>query len=122
MPSNHFYAQILGREEGPFEVRGMRQMATDGVLNSGTLVRQEEGAWFPAGSMPGVFSDKEWLVAVIFSGLLGTLGVDRFYTGHFSLGLLKLITLGGLGIWYVIDLVLFCLNKVKDRDGLPLKK
>jgi TM2 domain-containing membrane protein YozV len=50
--------------------------------------------------------DKRWLVAILFSILLGWLGVDRFYMGYVWTGILKLITFGGLGIWWLIDLVL----------------
>jgi TM2 domain-containing membrane protein YozV len=50
--------------------------------------------------------DKKWIVALLLSILLGGLGIDRFYLGYIGTGILKLITLGGLGIWWLIDLIL----------------
>ena len=49
---------------------------------------------------------KKWIVALLLSILLGSLGVDRFYLGYVWTGILKLITAGGLGIWWIIDLIL----------------
>ena len=47
-----------------------------------------------------------WMLALIMSILFGQLRIDRFIMGHIGLGILKLITLGGCGIWWIIDLVL----------------
>ncbi|MGO4493354.1 TM2 domain-containing protein, partial [Arthrobacter sp. 2YAF22_2] len=43
-----------------------------------------------------------WLLAL----LLGALGADRFYLGKVGTGILKLVTLGGFGIWALIDIIL----------------
>ena len=47
-----------------------------------------------------------WVLTLIMSIVFGTLGVDRFIMGHIGLGILKLITVGGFGIWWIIDLIL----------------
>ena len=56
----------------------------------------------------GNVADKKvnWVLALIMSILFGSLGVDRFIMGHVGLGILKLITLGGCGIWWLVDLIL----------------
>jgi TM2 domain-containing membrane protein YozV len=52
--------------------------------------------------------------------LLGAFGVDRFYLGYVGLGILKLITCGGAGIWAIIDIILIATGKMTDKNGQPL--
>ena len=65
-------------------------------------------------------SDKDWTTLLILSVLLGGLGVDRFYAGHIGLGVLKLLTVGGCGIWALIDIIMIATGKFTDADGLPI--
>ncbi|MGC8842521.1 MAG: TM2 domain-containing protein [bacterium] len=49
---------------------------------------------------------KDRTIALILSVLLGAYGVDRFYVGDITLGIIKLLTLGGFLIWWIVDLFL----------------
>ena len=56
-------------------------------------------------------------IAFCLSLLLGWLGADRLYLGSAWLGMLKLFTLGGLGLWCFTDLVLLLCGAMKDGEG-----
>lgn len=60
---------------------------------------------------------KNKTVAIILSLFLGGLGVDRFYLGYTGLGIVKLLTLGGLGVWALIDLIRIITGNLKPKDG-----
>jgi len=47
-----------------------------------------------------------WIVTLVMSIIFGYLGVDRFMMGHIGLGLLKLCTAGGFGVWWLVDVIL----------------
>lgn len=47
-----------------------------------------------------------WILTLLMSIFFGTLGIDRFIMGHVWLGILKLITGGGFGVWWLVDVIL----------------
>ncbi len=47
-----------------------------------------------------------WILCLVLSIVFGSLGVDRFLMGKIGTGVLKLITFGGFGIWWLVDVVL----------------
>ena len=66
-------------------------------------------------------SEKSFVTTIVLCFLLGGLGVHRFYVGKMGTGILMLLTLGGLGIWTLIDLVVIATQSFKDGQGLPIK-
>ena len=59
-----------------------------------TITKKQEG------------KEVSWILCLLMSIIFGWLGVDRFIMGKIGTGLLKLITLGGFGVWWLIDLIL----------------
>jgi hypothetical protein len=66
---------------------------------------------------PFAISPKSRLVALLLCLFLGSLGVHRFYVGKIGTGILMILTLGGLGIWTVIDLVFVAVGSFTDKQG-----
>ncbi len=65
---------------------------------------------------PGT-SDKSRGVALALALVLGVFGGHRFYTGKIGTGLLMIATLGGMGLWYLYDVILVAAGQFRDADG-----
>ena len=62
-------------------------------------------------------SEKKRSVALLLCVLYGWLGLHRFYAGKVGTALLMMLTIGGFGIWYVIDLVWLVSGTFEDSEG-----
>ncbi len=69
----------------------------------------------------GCYSNKilnaRWLTTLLLSVFLGYLGIHRFFTGKIGTGLLMLLTAGGCGIWYIIDIIMIATENYSDDDN-----
>ena len=62
-------------------------------------------------------SDKSRGIAFMLAIVLGVFGAHRFYVGKTGTGLLMLVTIGGLGIWYLYDVIMVASGSFTDADG-----
>ena len=77
---------------------------------------------YPGGQYYAQSQPKDWLTTLLLCIFLGWLGVHRFYTGHIVIGVIQLLTVGGCGIWALIDLIMIITDSYRDSNGLPLVK
>ncbi len=67
-------------------------------------------------------SEANWWTTFCLSLFLGLFGADRFYLNSPFLGFCKIVTMGGLGLWWVTDLILLCVNRMRDGNGRFVRK
>ncbi len=66
-------------------------------------------------------SDKGFVPTILLCFFLGGFGVHRFYVGKVGTGILMLLTLGGLGIWTLVDFVMIVVGSFRDSQGRLIK-
>jgi TM2 domain-containing membrane protein YozV len=71
--------------------------------------------------MAGDKSEKNGVTVLLLCIFLGGFGVHRFYVGKTGSGVAQLLTLGGCGIWALIDLIMIVMGKFADSEGNFIK-
>ncbi|MFT4187143.1 MAG: NINE protein [Aeromicrobium sp.] len=125
VPEGSYAVSAMGHTSGPYDAAGLQGLVGSGRLTPQTQVSFDGGGWFAAEEVPGLFAgpgEKQFTTALVLSILIGGWGVDRFYLGYTGLGIVKLLTCGGLGVWTIIDIILIATGKLPAADGTPLRR
>ena len=101
------------------EIKKLNDLLLDGVLSQEEFDKQKDKL-LNSNSISS--SQQDWLVALLLCFFIGVIGAHRFYVGKIGTGLLMVFTLGGLGIWTFIDLILIIVGKFKNKDGEVLSR
>ncbi len=101
------------------EIKKLNELLQEGVLTQEEFDKQKEKL-LNSNSISS--SQQDWLVALLLCFFIGVIGAHRFYVGKIGTGLLMVFTLGGLGIWTFIDLILIIVGKFKNKDGEILSR
>jgi TM2 domain-containing membrane protein YozV len=62
------------------------------------------------------------MITLLLALFAGSFGAHRFYSGHILFGVIQLFTLGGCGVWQLIDIIMIVTGKYTDAQGRPLVK
>lgn len=64
----------------------------------------------------------DWLTTLLLCIVVGGLGGHRFYVGKIGTEIIQLLTLGGCGIWSLVDLIMIICQTFTDADGNAIQR
>ena len=110
---------------------GLLQLVTFGAFGIWTLIdyiilltgsfRDKEGFRVLMPESDNI-SSKDFTPTALLCMFFGWLGFHRFYVGKILTGILMLLTLGGFGIWALIDFIILVSGSFTDKQGLPIRQ
>lgn len=107
-----------GSDEGPiFTIEKRDALMVKYVDGTKTVFNSSTENKDPLLSMASSKNGKSQLVAFLLCFFFGALGIHRFYLGYFEIGIIQLLTVGGCGIWYLIDLIMILTGDLKPKNG-----
>ena len=102
------YCTNCGKPIGPTEFRSANGYCAECAAKN------------PGPDKAGQYSEKDWLVTLLFSIFLGCLGIHRFYVGKIGTGILWLLTGGCLGIGALVDIIMIATENFTDEYNLVI--
>jgi len=95
------------------EIKKLNDLLKDRVITQEEFDLQKEKLL----NSSSTTSTTDWLTLFLLTFFVGVLGVHRFYVGKIGTGFLMLLTLGGLGVWFLVDLILVVTGQFTNKDG-----
>ena len=100
------------------EIKKLNELLRDRVITQEEFDLQKEKLLSSTSST----TSTDWLTLFLLTFFVGVLGVHRFYTGKIGTGFLMLITLGGFGVWFLVDLILVVTGEFTNKEGQKIPR
>jgi len=87
------------------------------LLKEGLLTQEEYDSQKEKLLKPNSQSQNQWIVVLLLAFFLGFIGAHRFYVGKNGTGILMILTVGGIGLWVLYDLIIIITGNFKTKEG-----
>ena len=94
------------------EIKKLNDLLKDGLLTQDEYDSQKEKLLKPNSQ-----SQNQWIVVLLLAFFLGFIGAHRFYVGKNGTGILMILTVGGIGLWVLYDLIIIITGNFKTKEG-----
>lgn len=94
------------------EIKKLNDLLKDGLITQEEYDSQKEKLLKPNSQ-----SQNQWIVVLLLAFFLGFIGAHRFYVGKNGTGILMILTVGGIGLWVLYDLIVIITGNFKTKEG-----